>query len=134
VTLLQFELKYGLGLPVGVQVVRRCAIPKPIILSPITIGEHIKRERLKRDLRQCDVGMALGVNAFTIMNWEKRETIRIPRYYPLIIAWLGYDPFPMPRYKGEKLRYDRLRLGLTSREMAARLEIDQSTLLAREKA
>ncbi len=55
-----------------------------------------------------------------------------PRYYPKIIDWLGYNPLPEPQTEGAQFRHERLKLGLTSSQMAERLGIDQSTLLARE--
>tara|TARA_R110002073_G_scaffold187409_1_gene346094 strand:- start:5426 stop:5758 length:333 start_codon:yes stop_codon:yes gene_type:complete len=107
--------------------------PSEILENPQTIGEHIKRERQLRGLRQCDVAEDLGLNAHTICNWEKGKDIQYPKFYPLIIDWLGYDPFPAPLTSGEELLFSRYRLGLTSRQMALRIGIDQSTLLKREK-
>ena len=74
----------------------------------------------------------LGVATDTIFNWENGKGIRYPRYYPRILDWLGYDPFPEPSSSGEEMRFERYRLGLTSQEMASCLGIDQSTLLNRE--
>jgi transcriptional regulator with XRE-family HTH domain len=111
------------------------ARPSEILENPQTIGEHLKRERQKRKLYQRDVGQALGVSSFTIMNWEKGyDTPKHPALFPKIIAWLGYNPLPKPETKGSQLRHERLLLGLTSQQMADRLGIDQGTLLAREKA
>lgn len=68
------------------------------------------------------------------MAWEKDQSTPFPRYYPVIIDWLGYSPLPEPQTRGEKLKHDRLTLGLTSQQMADRLGIDQGTLLTRENA
>jgi DNA-binding XRE family transcriptional regulator len=138
VTLLQnaerYELKYGLGLPIGVRVVSICPIPKNIILPPITLGQHLKQHRGRLGLRQKDVAVILGVGQFTYMTWEKDQKTPFPRYYPNIIDWLGYDPLSEPESEGQRLRFERLRLGLTSQEMATRLGIDQGTLLKQERA
>ncbi|MGP1354518.1 MAG: hypothetical protein ACTS1Z_14475 [Parasphingopyxis sp.] len=76
----------------------------------------------------------LKLNPHTICDWENgKKSIGHPRYYPRIIAWLGYDPLPAPQSDGEARRQERWRLGLTSQEMADQLGIDQSTLLKREK-
>ena len=93
----------------------------------------MKQHRDSCKQRQKDAASILGIGHFTYMTWEKDQKIPFPRYYPAIIEWLGYDPFPKAQSQGEKARFERLRLGLTSREMAELLEIDQSTLLAREK-
>ncbi len=127
-------LKYGLGLPIGVRVVRKCAIPKPTILKPVTLGQHLKQHRTKERLRQKDVAILLGIGNFTYMTWEKDQSTPFPRYYPAIIEWLGYNPLPKPQTEGAQLKHERIVRGLTSQQMAARLGIDQGTLLARENA
>ena len=93
----------------------------------------MKRERQIRGLRQIDVAEALDIDPHTVCKWEQGNAIRFPSYYPHIIGWLGYDPFPIPASPGEHLLHSRLRMGLTSREMADRWGIDQGTLLRREK-
>lgn len=128
-TLLQCELKYGLGLPIGVRVVRKCTIPKPIIPKPVTLGQHLRQHRDKKKLRQKDAAKILGIGQFTYMTWEKDQKSPFPRYYPGIIAWLGYNPLPEAQTKGEQLRRQRLTLGLTSNQMADRLGVDQGTWL-----
>lgn len=137
-TLLQnverYELKYGLGLPIGVRVVRICPIPMNIILPPTTLGQHLKQSREKMKLRQKDVAAILGVGHFTYMTWEKDQSTPLPRYYPKIIDWLGYNPLPQAQSEGAKLRRERRTLGLTSQQMADRLGVDQGTLLSRENA
>jgi DNA-binding XRE family transcriptional regulator len=125
-------LKYGLGLPFGVRVVRRVPIPKPVIPAPETLGQHLKQERGRRKLRQKDAATILGVGTFTYMTWEKDQKFPTVRYFPNIVAFIGYDPLPAPMTTGEKLRRERWLLGLTSRQRAAQLGIDQGTLLTRE--
>jgi DNA-binding XRE family transcriptional regulator len=127
-------LKYGLGLPIGVRVVRKCAIPRAIILPPVTLGQHLKQHRSRAGLRQKDVAKIIGCGHFTYMTWEKDQAAPYPRYYPAVIEWLGYDPLPEPQSEGARLRQERLRLGLTSQQMADMLGIDQGTLLTRENA
>ena len=124
-------LQYGLGLPIGVRVVRRCAIPKG--LEPQTFGEHLKRARVSRQLRQIDAAKLLGVSQHGYIDWETDMKFPRPKYYPAILSFIGYDPLPIPETKGEQLRRKRWHLGLTSYEMASRLGIDSGALLKREK-
>ncbi len=112
--------------------VRKCAIPKPPMLKPVTLGQHLKQHRTKERLRQKDVAILLGIGHFTYMTWEKDQKSPFPRYYPAIIDWLGYNPLPDAQTNGAGLRRERLTLGLTSSQMANRLGIDQGTLLSRE--
>jgi len=126
-------MQFGFGLPLYTEIKRKVDRPAEILENPQTIGEHIKRERQIRGLRQIDVAEALNLNPHTVTNWERRGAIRYPSYYPVLIEWLGYDPFPKPASPGEHLLHSRLRMGLTSREMAERWGIDQGTLLRLEK-
>ena len=125
-------LKYGLGLPIGVRVVRKCAIPREIILPPTTLGQHLKQHRDKEKLRQKDAAAILGIGHFTYMTWEKDQKSPFPRYYPAIIDWLGYNPLPRPETEGHKLRYARLSRGMTAQEAAADIGMDESTWLSFE--
>ena len=126
-------MQFGFGLPLYVEIKRIIDRPSEFLENPQTIGEHIKRERQIRGLRQIDVAEILELDPHTVMNWERGGAIRYPSYYPCIIEWLGYDPFPKPSSPGEHLLQSRLRMGLTSQEMADRWGIDQGTLLRREK-
>jgi DNA-binding XRE family transcriptional regulator len=126
-------LKYGLGLPIGVRVVRKCAIPKPSVLPPVTLGQHLKQHRDRCKLRQKDAAAILGVGHFTYMTWEKDQSAPFPRYYPAIIEWLCYNPLPESQTEGAQLRHERITQGLTSSEMAKRQGIDQGTYLRRER-
>lgn len=47
---------------------------------------------------------------------------------PGIIKFLGYDPFPEPQTLGERLAAKRRMLGLSRKELAKRLGVDEETL------
>jgi transcriptional regulator with XRE-family HTH domain len=100
--------------------------------QPQTLGEHLKRARQLKGIRQKDAARILGVGHFTYMTWEKDQKVPFARYYPTIVAFVGYDALPAPVTEGERLKRERWLLGLTSQEMADRLGIDQGTLLRRE--
>jgi len=59
-----------------------------------TIGDHLKRRRLRLHLFQADVAKLLGVDIGSVRKWE--ENISQPAQISLfrIIDWLGYDPRP----------------------------------------
>jgi DNA-binding XRE family transcriptional regulator len=126
-------LKYGFGLPIATRIIRTRAIPRDIVPPPVTLGQHLKQRRDKLKLRQRDVADILGVGQFTYMTWEKDQSEPRPRYYPVIIGWLGYNPLRVSATKGSRRRYERLSLGFTTDQMAARLGIDQGTLIRREQ-
>jgi len=68
--------------------------PKKTDFEPRTIGEHIKKRRLKLKLTQAQASPQLGVDPMTILNWEKGKTTPPMPYLPAIHRFLGYDPFP----------------------------------------
>lgn len=56
-------------------------------------------------LLQREVAQQLGVDKWTVLNWERGKTSPDVRYYPAIIEFLGYNPFP----QGEKRPKSRTR-------------------------
>lgn len=96
--------------------------------NPKTLGDHLKKQRLDMGLRQKDVALRLAVNDWTICNWENNKTVPAVRYLPRIIAFLGYDPFPVPQSLGEEIVAARRKLGLSRKWLAKRLGMDEMTL------
>jgi DNA-binding transcriptional regulator YiaG len=70
----------------------------------------------------------MGVDMFTVINWEKGRTAPPSRCMPALLKFLGYDPRPTPTTIGGKLTAWRESDGLTVREAARRLGIDEGTL------
>ncbi|MEW8052024.1 MAG: helix-turn-helix transcriptional regulator [Candidatus Thiodiazotropha endolucinida] len=46
--------------------------------------------RLKHGFKQSDVAQRLGVNPWTLRNWEHNRTEPRVQYYPAIRDFLGY--------------------------------------------
>ena len=65
--------------------------------EPKSLGEHIKKRRIDLGLLQRQVAKQLGVDKWTVLNWERGKTAPDVRYYPGIITFLGYNPLPTPR-------------------------------------
>ncbi|MGA8148737.1 MAG: helix-turn-helix transcriptional regulator [Gallionellaceae bacterium] len=76
---------------------------KPFDFEPQTLGEQIKKRRLELDLSQTEAGQMLGVNFYTLLNWEKGRTEPLIDYIPAILVFLGFDPFPKPKTIPERL-------------------------------
>lgn len=66
----------------------------------------------------------LGVNPWTVLLWEQGRYAPTPRFYPGLILFLGREPWPEPQTIGERLRAERLRRGLTRRQLGDLLQID----------
>jgi transcriptional regulator with XRE-family HTH domain len=97
--------------------------------EPKTLGEHLRKQRLYRGLRQRDLAQIIGVREETVARWEKDRGRPLVRLYPAIIAFIGSDP---DRVDGSSpascLRALRRRLGLTQAELATRLGLGEGTV------
>jgi DNA-binding XRE family transcriptional regulator len=89
--------------------------------APQTVGEHIRKKRLADGLLQRELAVRFGVDAYTLMNWERGHIRTIPAArMPGMIAYLGFNREPMPYTVGDQLKWKRRSLGLTTREAARR--------------
>ena len=96
--------------------------------TPTTTGEHILKKRLEDELTREELAPRLGVDAFTVMNWELGRTKAIPvKAMPAILAYLSYNPEPKPESVGPQIRWKRRSLGWTIREAARRNSVNPST-------
>ena len=56
------------------------------------MGEHLKRARLDRSIQQKGAARALGCDPRTLLNWKKGRVAPDVRFWPAILAFLGYGP------------------------------------------
>jgi len=93
-----------------------------------TLGDHLRKKRLDLRLLQEQVAEQIGVDVTTITNWESNKTAPALRYFPNIIRFLGYSPFPAGDSLPEKPTTARKALGLSRRKLAERLGVNPCTL------
>ncbi|MCU7933919.1 MAG: transcriptional regulator [Candidatus Thiodiazotropha sp. (ex Dulcina madagascariensis)] len=84
--------------------------------------------RLKRGLRQNDVAPKLGINPWTLRNWEHNRTEPCVQYYPAIMDFLGYCPYQVGDTLGQKIMLHRTHRGLTLRGMAQKMGVDPGSV------
>jgi transcriptional regulator with XRE-family HTH domain len=101
--------------------------PKETDFEPRALGEHIRKRRLELGLTQKDAAGRLGVNLWTVLNWEKGKTEPPVEVIQGIIEFLGYDPFPRPTNHSEQLAAVRRAMGWTVKEAARQLGVDGGT-------
>jgi len=77
-----------------------------------TLGDHLRKRRMDRELLQRQVAALLGVHPLTISNWERNATTPPVSSFPAIIEFLGYNPSPQ-RNLQEQLLAKRRSLGLS---------------------
>jgi len=111
-----------------VQIRRKSLIQKAWDFEPQTLGEHIRRRRLMLAITQEEAAALLGVNAWTVHNWETGQRKPEIRFIPALVGFLGYDPEPVDEgtLAGRLVARRRL-LGLSQREAARSLQIDPGT-------
>jgi DNA-binding XRE family transcriptional regulator len=72
----------------------------------------------------------IGVDPFTILNWETNATNPKFRFLPAIIRFLEYNPAPVTQEAPLHIRLKarRLELGLSLKRLANRLNLNESTI------
>jgi transcriptional regulator with XRE-family HTH domain len=98
-----------------------------------SIGDHLLRRRLALKLLQRQVAKQLDVNVASIVNWENNLSKPKVSHMPAIIRFLGYNPLPPSTGWADRLVQARTALGLTQKEAAARIGVDQCTLARWER-
>lgn len=93
-----------------------------------TIGDALLKRRLDLELTRKATAKLLKVNEGSLGNWEKGRTAPEDRFYPALIAFVGYNPLPPPRTVGEAVRRERLTRGLSWRRLATMAGVDPTTI------
>jgi transcriptional regulator with XRE-family HTH domain len=100
---------------------------KELTTEPETVGEHIKRKRFANGLTQKQAALFIGVDAYTVLNWEKSKTTPSPKDFPGIVHFLGYVPLPNPVTLAERLYYLRCIKGWSIKEAGRAAGIHEET-------
>lgn len=101
--------------------------PQESEIEPRTLGEHIKRCRLQRNLSQEAAATVFGVTEATVVNWEKGHTEPPVHGMAALVQFLGYDPFPEPKTLPERMLAKRRAMGWSIREAARALGVDPTS-------
>jgi len=105
----------------------KALIEKEAERPPQSLGEHIRRRRRELGISQRQATKDLGVNDWTVLNWEKGRTAPPIGAIPAILLWLGHDPFPRPRTLQERMLAARRAAGWTIGEAARQLGVNAAT-------
>jgi len=89
--------------------------------NPKSLGEHVKKRRMDLGLKQAEVAGLVGVDKWTVLNWERGKTEPVVRYYSAILAFLGYNPLPVGETFQERLKAARQARGLSWKRLAEEL-------------
>ncbi len=111
-----------------VQVRRKSLIRRAYDFEPQSLGDHIRRRRLILSITQEEAAARLGVNAWTVHNWEAGHTKPAIQFIPALVGFLGYDPEPADTGTlAGRLVGKRRELGWSQRVTASSLGIDPGT-------
>lgn len=101
--------------------------PKETDFEPRTLGEHLRKRRLELRLTQKQVAERIGVNPWTILNWEKGNTEPPIASMPALLKFLGYAPFPEPKTLSDRMLAKRRAMGWSIKNAARQLGVDEGT-------
>jgi transcriptional regulator with XRE-family HTH domain len=94
-----------------------------------TWGDYIKIRRLDLKLTKRQLSLNLNVSDITIYLWERNKVKPSLAQIPIIIEFLGRDPFETAAESlGNRIRECRRVHGLSKKKLAQLLKIDQSTI------
>ena len=100
----------------------------------LSIGQHLRSRRHSLGLLQREVAERLGVCIYTIQGWECGKSVPSVRYVPVIVQFLGYDPFANDSQRvSDRLATRRRELGWTQTQTAQHFGVRQS-MVARWEA
>lgn len=102
---------------------------KPYPKQLVTLGDHLRNERLTRDMTQPNVADIFGVTPDTITNWELNRNEPTAKDAKKIIEFLGYIPFDFVNTTlGLRLKYARSIAGMSQKQAAKSIGCDASNL------
>lgn len=88
----------------------------------------LQQRRSELGLTQPQAARVMAVDLRSLRYWEADERAPGDRFYPAIIRFLGYEPWPEPVTLPERLLAERRRRGLSADRAAANIGIDQEVL------
>lgn len=98
-----------------------------------TIGDYLLRRRLVLKLFQRQAAEQIGADVCSLRNWEANRSKPMVEFMPAIIRFLGYNPLPAGTTWAERLVSARMAMGISQKESARRIGVDQSTLAKWER-
>ena len=63
-----------------------------IVPNPKTLGDHLRKVRLERNLSQQKTAKLFGINGMYLSSWELNRKQTHPKHLEAIIQFLGYTP------------------------------------------
>lgn len=125
---IKLRLDAFIRVPIGDDEARGPGDPPDNRAEMFDLGAAILNRRHQLSLTQESLAALLGVNTWTVLGWEQGGRAPMDRYYPALIRFLGFDPWPTPRTLGERLRAERLRRGLSQEQAATVMQVNPGSV------
>ncbi|TXI50633.1 MAG: XRE family transcriptional regulator [Lysobacter sp.] len=111
-----------------VRIRRKSLIRKCYDFELKTLGDHIRRRRQVLSITQEEAAALLGVNAWTVHNWETGQRKPEIQFVPVLVEFLGYEPEPVDEGTlAGRLVSKRRELGLSQLQAARSIGVDPAT-------
>ena len=111
----------------GVEAVLKAHKPEIAAEHGETLGAQLRRCRRERGHRRVDAARLIGIDPKSLLWWERDAREPLERSWPLVIAYLGREPWRMPETLAERLLAERRRRGMSISEAAAIAGVDETT-------
>ncbi len=80
------------------------------------------------EITQKDLADRIGVHETTVYLWEVNSTEPMLQFVPLILEFLGYNPFPQPVSLADKLILKRKQFGISQEKLAELIGVDPTSI------
>lgn len=115
------------GLLAFVRVSLKATKPEVLVDQGDTLAAHLRHRRRKLGLFWKQAAQLMGVKEWTLLKWATSAAIPLVSFYPRILSYLGYEPWPEPQTLAEMLLAKRRREGRSGRKAAEIMGVDQGT-------
>ncbi len=100
---------------------------------PYRIGSHLLQKRIKNSQAVRDVSVVLRITPGTYRMWERNQCTPETKYFPQIMAYLGYCPIPDKLSDSSKFYLTRVYLNGYTKTQQAKIEGTSMSSIAKRE-
>ena len=100
----------------------------------VTIGDHLRKVRLDRGLKQVEVAEILKTDVRNVFRWETTDRTPLPFLSKRVLKFIGYIPIDLDAASlAEQLYWARQVAGLSQEQAAKEIGVSEQTIVFTEK-
>ncbi|MGY0408223.1 MAG: helix-turn-helix domain-containing protein [Polaribacter sp.] len=109
---------------------------KQTIASTNTLGDYIRKERLKRGIEQQDLAKQFNINSVALSQWELNRKPPHPKYFTQIIEFLGFTPVLKSDFDrlGIRTKLYKIQRNISLKEFVKEINISRELLYKIEES